>query len=133
MATSDFLEQRIIDFALRANAEWTWTSPATVYVALFTTATDDTGGGTEVTGGSYAREAVTFTSMSAVTDGHTSNVAEVAFTQATANWGTVSHIAVMDALTSGNSLYHGALTAAKAVDTNDTFKIAAGDLDITLS
>lgn len=133
MASSDYLEQRTVDFWLRANAEFSTTSPTTVYIALYTAAPSDSGGGTEVSGGSYARESVTFTAMTGVTTGLTSNTAEVSFTQATASWGTVTHIGIMDAVSGGNLLYHGALTASKLVDTNDTFKIAAGDLDITLS
>lgn len=136
MAASDYLEQRVLDFVLRAAAEFTFTSPTTVYVALFTSATDDTGGGTEVTNaGAYARTAVTFGAIGAATDGIMSNSAEVAFPQATGDWGTVGWIALTDNATygTGNWLYHGALDASKVVDTNDTFKIAIGDLDITLS
>ena len=137
MAASDYLEQRVLDFVLRAAAEHTFTAPTTVYVALFTTATTDAGGGTEVpnTNG-YVRTAVTFGAIGAATDGIMSNSAEVAFPQATGGaWGTVSHIALVDSATyaAGNWLYHGALDASKTVDENDTFKIAIGDLDITLS
>ena len=72
--------------------------------------------------------------MTGVTDGHTSNNAEIAFAQAGAGgWGLVTAIGLFDAATAGNLLYHGSLTADKQVDENDTFKIAAADLDITLS
>jgi len=131
MAMTDYLEQRVIDFTLRANAGFTWTSPTTVYLALFTDATTDAGGGTEVSGGAYARESVAFDSMSAVTDGHTANTSEISFTEATASWGTITYGAVYDALTNGNMLYHGQLTASKPIGNGDTFKVAAGDLDIT--
>lgn len=135
MAASDYLEQRIVDFVLNSNAEFAFTSPANVYIALFTSATDDAGGGTEVSGTNYARvDSGAFTAMTGVTDGHTSNGAEIAFAQAGAGgWGLVSHIGLYDAATGGNLLYHGGLTASKQVDENDTFKIAINDLDITLS
>ena len=65
-----------------------------VYVALFTAAPSDAGGGTEVTGGSYARELAGLSEATG-SGGTTSNAAEIAFTQATASWGTVTHIALM--------------------------------------
>ena len=135
MAASDYLEQHIIDFVLNSNAEFTFTSPANVYIALFTAAPSDSGGGTECTGTNYARvDSGSFSTMTGITTGLTSNLAEIAFAQAGAGgWGTVTHIGLFDALTVGNLLYHGILTASKVVDENDTFKIAIGDLDITLS
>ena len=135
MAASDYLEQRIVDFVLNSNAEFTFTSPVNVYIALFTTAPSDAGGGVEVSGVNYVRiDSGAFSAMTGVTDGHTSNNAEIAFAQAGAGgWGLVTAIGLFDAETGGNLLYHGALTADKQVDENDTFKIAVSDLDITLS
>ena len=124
---SDFLENKIIDHMLRNQA---YTPPATVYVALFTTATDDTGGGTEVTGGSYARQDA---GLSAASSGASSNAADITFPTATADWGTVTHCALMDASTAGNMLMHSILDASKAVGNGDTFKISLGDLDVTLA
>ena len=123
---SDFLENKIIDHLLRNQA---YTPPATVYVALFTTATNDAGGGTEVSGGAYARQAVT---LSAASGGASSNSAAITFPQATADWGTVTHLALMDALTLGNMLMHTILDASKTINNGDTFKINVGDLDITV-
>ena len=135
MASSDYLEQRIVDFVLNSNGEFTFTSPASVYIALYTAAPSDAGGGTECSGTNYARvDSGAFSTMTGVTDGHTSNLAEIAFAQAGAGgWGLVTAIGLFDAATVGNLLYHGSLTADKQVDENDTFKIAIGDLDITLS
>lgn len=127
MATSNYLENKLIDHVLRNTA---LTSPTTVYLALYTTDPTDADTGTEVAGASYARQAVTF---GAGVDGATSNTLEIAFPQATESWGTITHVGVRDALTVGNLLYHGILSAPKAVGINDTFKIAIGDLDITLS
>lgn len=105
------------------------TRPTTWYVGLFTSDPTDTGAaGTEVSGGSYARVAVTFN----VTGDTASNTASVEFPTATANWGTVSHIGVHDAASGGNMLVHGALTSSKAIDSGDVFRIPTGDLDITL-
>jgi hypothetical protein len=54
---SDYLEDAVLDHVFRNTA---LTSPTTVYVALYTATPSDAGGGTEVSGGSYARTAGTF-------------------------------------------------------------------------
>jgi hypothetical protein len=134
---SDYLEQKLMDYVFN---KVSYTSPDT-YLALYTTATSDAGGGTEVTGGSYARELVdenggTSPTWNLATVAGTAyrvdNAADVTFTQATASWGTVTHTSVMDAVTSGNMLAHGALTSSKTVDSGDTFKFGSGDFDIDL-
>jgi len=122
---SDFLENEILDHVFR-NASYT--PAATVYAAAYTVAPDDTGGGTEVSGGSYAREAVTF---SAAASGAITNSGAVTFTTATANWGNVVAIGIFDAATSGNLLAWDAITST-TIDSGDTLQINAGDLDISL-
>lgn len=128
---SDFLENEILDHVFGAA---TYTAPATVYLALFTVAPTDAGGGTEVTGGSYARAAVTnnATNFPAASAGAKANGTEIVFATATASWGTVVAAAWFDAVSGGNMLAWGDLTANKAVDTDDTAKVAIGDFDITL-
>jgi hypothetical protein len=124
---SNFLENALINATLRNT---TYTSVATVYVSLWTSDPTDAGSGTEVSGGSYARTAVTF---GAPSNGVTTNSADVTFPQATASWGTVGWIGINDALTTGNLLYHTALDASKTIDIGDIFKIASGNLSVTLS
>jgi len=124
---SNFLENALINATLRNT---TYTSVATVYVSLWTSDPTDAGSGTEVSGGSYARTAVTFAAPS---NGVTTNSADVTFPTATGNWGTVGWIGINDALTTGNLLYHTALDVAKAIDTGDIFKITTGNLSVTLS
>jgi hypothetical protein len=124
---SNYLENALINATLRNTS---YTSPSTVYVGLFTTDPTDAGTGTEVTGGSYARVAVTF---GAPSNGVTTNSGAVEFAQATASWGTITHIGILDASTSGNLLYHTALDVSKAIDTGDIFKIAIGSLSVTLT
>lgn len=123
---SDYYEDNIIDHMFRAAA---FTPAATIYVGLYTAAPTDAGGGTEVSGGSYARESFTFTAASG---GATANSADITFTTATANWGTITHVGIFDAVTVGNLLAWGALTASKAVNNGDTFKINTGDLDLSI-
>lgn len=123
-AMTDYLENALVDHVLRNTA---YTSPTTVYLALFTDATSDAGGGTEVTGGSYARQAVT---MTAPSNGATENSGTVSFTNMPA--ATVTHCAIFDASTAGNMLLHGALDASRTVGSGDTLTFAAGALDVTL-
>ena len=124
---SNYLENALINAVLRNT---TYTSPATVYVSLYTTDPTDADSGTEVSGGSYARTAVT---MGAPSNGVSTNSADVTFPTATASWGTVSYIGIHDASTSGNLLFHTALDTAKTIDSGDIFKIETGNLSVTLA
>ena len=124
---SNFLENALINATLRNT---TYTSPATVYVSLWTSDPTDAGSGTEVSGGSYARTAVTF---GAPSNGVTTNNADVTFPTATGSWGTVGWIGINDAVTSGNLLYHSPLDTSKVIDSGDIFKIITGNLSVTLS
>lgn len=127
---SDYLENKLLDHVLGGGD---FVRPATVYVALYTVAPSDTGGGTEVTGGAYARVTYTnnATTWPAAAAGAKSNGAAITFAQATANWGTVVAVGVFDALTLGNLLYWATLTTNKAIDNGDTASFAIGDIDLT--
>jgi hypothetical protein len=124
---SNFLEDALINATLRAT---TYTSVATVYVSLWTSDPTDAGSGTEVSGGSYARTAVTF---GAPSNGVTTNDADVTFPTATASWGVVGWIGINDAASSGNLLYHSPLDTSKTIDSGDIFKISTGNLSVTLA
>jgi hypothetical protein len=136
-AASNHVEDKTLDFWLKANSATT-SAPSTVYVALFYgtaagvltnleagTITD------EITLGSYARQSVTFGTVSG---GSVSNSANVTFPTATANYdGDVTCLAIMDASTSGNVLFAGELTVSKTVTTGDQFQIASGNLTVSLT
>ncbi len=124
---SNYLEDALINATLRNTS---YTSSATVYVGLYTTDPTDANSGTEVSGGSYARTAVTFAAPS---NGVTTNNAAVEFPQATGSWGTVGWIGILDASTAGNLLYHTPLDASKTIASGDIFKIATGSLSVTLA
>jgi hypothetical protein len=126
---SNYLENALLNATLNAT---TYTAPATVYVSLWTSDPTDAGSGTEVSGGSYARTAVSFATASG-TSGNVLNDADVTFPTATASWGTVGWIGINDALTTGNLLYHTALDTAKTIDSGDIFKISTGNLSVTLA
>jgi hypothetical protein len=124
---SNYLENALINATLRNT---TFTSPAVVYLALYTTDPTDADTGTEVSGGSYARQSITF---GAPSNGVTTNTAAIEFPQATGSWGTITHVAIRDALTTGNMLYHTPLDASKTIATGDIFRVAIGSLSVTLA
>lgn len=142
-AMTDYLENKLVDFLFRAQ---TFTPPATLYVALYTANPTDSSAGTEVAGGSYARVAVASslanwagtqsagsTTASSGTGGTTSNNNAITFPAPTANWGSVTGTAIMDASTAGNMWFFGALGTAKTVNNGDAApSYAAGQLTLQL-
>lgn len=128
MSLTNAFETHALQYLLTTDS---LTRPTTWYIALFTSDPTDTGSaGTEATGFDYARTAVTFS----VSGDTASNSAAVEFPAANGgNWGTISHIGVMDASTGGNMIIHSALTTAKAINDGDVFRIPTNDLDITAS
>lgn len=130
-AFSNYLEEKIVDWSLRATAMGS--APASVYVALHTGDPGETGANNEVSGNAYARVQVTAGFSAHGAAGPTSNSAEILFPTATpAGWGTVSHWSIHDASSAGNCLYKGALTTSRNVQADDSFRFAAGALQITL-
>jgi len=142
-AMSDFLENKLIDQLFRGQAAPT---TSTLYVGLLTAAPSDSGGGTEVSGGSYARASVTSslanwagtqsagsTTASSGTGGQTSNNNAITFPTPSAGWGTVTHFGIYDATSGGNLLFWGALTIAKTINQADTVTFPAASLSITFA
>lgn len=134
-AASNYLENKVLDYVLTTDAT-SW-RPTTRYLALFTNTSGNAAAnleaGTltdEVGGGSYVRKTVTF---AAASNGTSSTDATVTFDTATGNWGTITHIAVMDASTSGNVLFWGAVTTPKTIETGDTFQVSSGNLTVSLA
>lgn len=127
---ANYLEDKILDHVLGGGD---YTRPGTVYIALFTASPSDSGGGTECSGGSYARASVTNngTNWPASSGGAKSNGTAINFTTATGSWGTVVAFGIFDASTSGNLLYWGDVTPNKAIGSGDTASFAIGDIDIT--
>jgi hypothetical protein len=140
-AMTNYLENKLIDHVFRGTA---YTAPATHYIGLFTATPSDTGGGTEVSGGSYARVGVaagaatwqdtaggTAATSSGAT-GTTKNVGAITFPAATADWGTVTHVGIFDAATSGNLLAYGALAASQNVTNGVTYSLPAAALSFQI-
>lgn len=134
-AMTDFLEVELRKHLFRTGS---YTKPAQLHVRLYTAAPGEAGGGTEVTGGSYApvqRDPLdaNWTGASA-TDGLTDNATALTFPAPTANWGVVTHFAIADAAAAGNMLIYGALTQSKTVNNGDAApSFPAGALDITFA
>lgn len=134
-AASNYTENAVLNHVL---GNTTYTPAGTLYLGLFTN--DSTAAaanlelGTltdEVSGNAYARRAIAF---DAASDGSTSNTSTVTFDAANGgNWGTITHVAVMDAASAGNVLFWGAVTVAKQIDQGDTFQVSAGNLTISLA
>ena len=123
MAKSYYLDNAMLNTVLLGVA---YTSPSQILVGLFTASPGPGGGGSEVTGGGYARTAATFASPS---NGLLTNNASITFPQATAAWGTIVAFALFD--NSGNLLWYGNLTASKTINTGDQLTFAAGGLTVT--
>jgi hypothetical protein len=129
-ALSSYLENKLNDHVLGGSD---FTRPANVHFALFTAAPTESGGGTECSGGSYARVSVTnnSTNFPASVSGVKANGGTITFPTASANWGTVTAFGVFDASSGGNLLYFGNLSASRSVTSGDTARFAAGDFTIT--
>jgi hypothetical protein len=125
-AFSNYLENKVL---LHVFGGTSYTAPTTLYLALYTSDPGDGNTGTECSGTSYARQTITFS----VVNDTASNNAAVEFPVAGSSWGTITHVGILDQLTSGNLLAHGALTASKAIASGDVFRVENGDLDITLA
>lgn len=126
LAKTTYLIDSVLNAALRNVA---FTSPTTVYVGLFAADPGTAGSqASEVTGGSYARVAVTF---GVPAGGTSANTGIITFPAATLSWGVVTHGAILDAAAAGNMLYHGTLAASKTVDPGDIVSFAIGALTVS--
>ena len=125
MSFTNHLETEILDHVFGGAA---YTAPSNVYLGLYTATPNDAGGGTELSGSGHARQAMAMS----VSGNTATNSAAEEFATATGSWGTITHVGVFDAASSGNLMAYGALSASKAIATGDVFRIPAGDLDITL-
>ena len=128
---SDYMENKVLDHVFRTA---TYTYPANIYVALLKSTPDDADTGStlpgEVSGGSYARKGCN--TWDGAAGGATENTGAITFAQATADWGVVTHFAVVTHSSTGQVIGWGALNTTKNVQSGDTAQFAAGELDITL-
>lgn len=125
---TDYSENLVLNWVFTANAA---TRPTAWYVALYTVAPGETGGGTEVSGTSYARQTVAF-SVTGTAPTTASNSAAVEFPTAGGSWGTVVAAGIFTASTGGTLLAFANLTTSKTIDTGDVLRFNTGALTITL-
>lgn len=122
-AKSTYLENKILDHTLRNTA---FTSPTTVYLALFTSNPGESGSGSEVTGGSYARQTITFAAASGGVSASSNSQTFTSLPTA-----TITHLGIYDASSGGNLLYYGAFSTSLTVSSGDNVTIDSGDITIT--
>lgn len=123
-SASNYLENKLIDHALGTT---TFTKPTTIYVGLYTVSPSDAAGGTEVAGGSYARNSTTF---AAASGGSATNNASIDFTNMPGC--TIVAVGVFDALSGGNLLFWSTLDTNRTIVAGDTVRINTGALVVTL-
>ena len=137
-AASNYLENKVLDHVLRVAS---YTQPSGLWLALFTNGSGNAAANLEAgtltdeistSGSAYGRQSISFNSASS---GSSASSATVTFSTATSNWGTITHVAVMDGSTagSGNVLFYGAVTTSKTIETGDTFQVSSGNLTISLA
>jgi len=131
MNVSNHLATSLLNQVFRNTA---YTRPATVYVALYTTNPTAADTGTEVVGGAYVRQVVTF-SDPAIENGKQTikNNAEIVFPIASADWGNITHIGLRDAPTGGNLLYFGQLDNPRSILNGDRLRMLVDSIVLTLS
>ena len=125
MAKSNYLENKVIDHFLGTSST---SAPSNVYMGLFTSNPTDANSGTEVSGNGYSRQVITF---NAASSGSATNSSAETFTASGGNFGTITHFGIFDASTSGNLLYHGALTDDKVIEDGDSLVVATTAITIT--
>lgn len=131
-ALSSYAERKVLDHLFKNTS---YTSPS-AYIALFTSDPTDSASGTEVSGNGYARVQIDTVMGSATTGSDNSSItngSNITFAAASGgSFGTITHIGIFDASSTGNLLAHGALSASKQIDDGDTFQITTGNLTITI-
>jgi len=126
MHISNYLENALVNATLRNQS---YSSPASTYLGLYTAVSGDADGVTEVTGDTYARQALDFYPPS---DGKSYSSGLIEFPDATASWGTITHGGIYDALTDGNLLYWGELASSRTIESGAAFVVRASGLSVEL-
>jgi len=132
MSITYYQSNRILDKDFGNTA---YTTPSTLYFGLSTTSIGDDGTGeTEPSGGAYARIALTNNKINwdTAASGSLTNLTVVQFVESTASWGTITHVFISDAITSGNMLYFGALSPSRQVQINTVVYFAVGAITVSI-
>lgn len=125
MAMSTYLKNKLLEHAVKNTA---YTSPTTVYIALYTNTSGEPTSNDEIGMPGYARQAVSFGTAS---DGVISNSGTITFSaNAGQNFGDITKSAILDASTGGNVLFYDDFVVS--IVAGDVVELAAGDISITL-
>jgi hypothetical protein len=124
---TNFAENKLLG---HVTGQASWSAPTATYLALYNTTPQETGGGVEVAGGGYARQAITW---GVPASGAISNSVTITFPTATDdNWGTITAIAIIDDPSGGNLLAYGPLSTPRTISDTDVFRIQSGQLTLSL-
>jgi len=131
-ALSSYAEKKLLDHVFKNTA---YTVPQ-AHIGLFTSDPTDSASGTEASGSGYARIRIDNKMSSATSNPDNSQITNssvITFAAASGGaFGTITHIGIFDASSSGNLLAHGVLAASKVISDGDTFQINASGLVITI-
>lgn len=131
MRASNFLEEAILNYFFRGQAV---SRPTNLYLALYKTNPTDSDTGSEVTGGGYARQVVSFSAPSQQGDrGTITNANSIEFAQATGDWGEIAYFGIRDAKEGGNLLVYGTFNKPQTVNEGTQFAIKQGDLSVSVA
>tara|TARA_R110002020_G_C16238469_1_gene768946 strand:- start:449 stop:862 length:414 start_codon:yes stop_codon:yes gene_type:complete len=132
---TNYLEDKIMNHVFGSTS---YTKPTNWYVGLLTATPSDSAAGTEVTGGSYARQVCAFT-ITGTGIAEAKNTSAITFPTATADWGVVGWVGIYDALASGNLVAYQNLqksdfstTTTKTINDGDIFKFNASTIKLQL-
>lgn len=124
-AMTNYLEDKLVKHVFMSVA---YTDPTNVYMGLYTLLPTDLGtDGTEVTGGSYARQVITFAAGADL--GTVSNSVALAITNMPAC--TVVGLGIFDAVTAGNCLVYGPLATTRTLVAGETLTLDIDNLTVS--
>lgn len=127
----NYWENELLDHAFNKGA---YTAPEEIWVALSKAdPTDDGSGLSEHSGDAYARAETSAGDWNTASGGVITSAADIEFSTATSDWGTLTHFALYDASSAGNMLGHAALNASRTINNGDSCKFSAGDLSVSLN
>ena len=127
---TNYLENALLE---HSTGKTSWTKPTNTYAALYTVAPTDSTSGTEAaSANAYARQVITWGTAASGSIANSANIRWPATGSATGSWGVVVAVGIFDALTSGNLLWYGPLSASVTIATGDSFQITSGGLTLTL-
>ena len=120
MSLSNYGEDAVLRLVREAAPFW---------LALFTDIPADDGSGTEIEGGGYVRQPVTF---GAPSGGFMANATAIEFPTAASDWGTALGWALFDAPQGGNLWWSGTVEVPKALYTGDIYRVNPGSLQLAM-